>query len=50
MTIEQRRAMELRVERNRRSGVGKQSTFNLERSIAESRKWRESIEPKAART
>lgn len=49
MTIEQRRAMKLRVARNRRNGVQKRSDANLERGITESRQWRKSIELKSAR-
>ncbi|MEF1304574.1 hypothetical protein QTO17_22100 [Vibrio owensii] len=50
MTAEQRRAMELRVARNRRNGVPQRSQANLERGIKESREWRASIELKSART
>jgi hypothetical protein len=50
MTAEQRRAMELRVARNRRNGVQQRSQANLERGIQESLEWRASIELKSART
>ncbi|ENM3897409.1 hypothetical protein VCSRO82_3580 [Vibrio cholerae] len=50
MTVQQRRAMQLRAARNRRLGVQQKSQSNFERNIEESRQWRESIELKAART
>ncbi|EPR7483899.1 TPA: hypothetical protein ACGSTL_001210 [Vibrio parahaemolyticus] len=50
MTEQQRRAMELRVARNRRNGVPLRSKANFERGIRESIEWRASIELKSART
>nr|AKN36234.1 hypothetical protein [Vibrio tasmaniensis]AKN37172.1 hypothetical protein [Vibrio genomosp. F6] len=50
MTAKQRRAMELRVARNRRNGVLKTSKDKLERGIKESSEWRASIELKSSRT
>lgn len=50
MTEKQRRAILYRAARNRRNGLHLKSDGNLERSVKESRQWRESIELKSSRT
>ena len=50
MTGKQRRAILYRVARHRRNGLHLKSDDNLERSVKESRQWRESIELKSSKT
>lgn len=50
MTEKERRAILYRVARNRRNGLHLKSDDHLERSVKESRQWRESIELKSSRT
>lgn len=50
MTEKERRAILYRAARNRRNGLHLKSDGNLERSVKESRQWRESIELKSSRT